>query len=298
MASDEGGGVQLAEQTPPAPARPGWLAKRSAVTKPSTETARATTPVALVQPLPEPSRPRPTTLGAWPRYLWLCLSDWWRGLYLGWGLLSSLVFHGTLLLILALIVFKANDKVGLLVNGAFSEFQDGDDFEVPLDTRLDTSFGDKTANAQFSAATVVDSDSMASVDDLLAGGAGDGDQVGDGESDLMKGIKAPEWAVVQGSFTVWTEPKDPMPRKPYDIIIQIKLPSTVKQYKLTDLSGFVEGTDGYRKLIKYKTTDRARVKEGIAQIAVRIPGGALLVKDVIDIRSRLLKEQQRIEIEF
>lgn len=52
-------------------------------------------------------------------------------------------------------------------------------------------------------------------------------------------------AVQRGSFTVWTNPKDPKPGQYYDVIIEVKLPSNVTNYRESDLTGCIIGTDNY-----------------------------------------------------
>ncbi|MDZ4686965.1 MAG: hypothetical protein SH850_17965, partial [Planctomycetaceae bacterium] len=111
-------------------------------------------------------------------------------------------------------------------------------------------------------------------------------------------VRVPDTAITKGSFTVWTEPKDPLPRQRYNIVIQVKVPKSVKQYRLRDLVGEVRGTDGFYKQIKYNSSDRKGVKDGIVQLQVAIPGAVQLIKDTIRIKSEMLKEEQTIEIVF
>ncbi len=135
-------------------------------------------------------------------------------------------------------------------------------------------------------------------------------------------LKAPAGARVvrKGSFSVWTVPKDPLPEEEYKIVIQIRLPDNVRRYRATDLSGEVEGTDGYRQKIPWDPrwkgrTDVAltirdgrmvRLRKGgflpisgrITQLVIRVPPAKRLVRDKIKIQSRLLKEQQLLEIVF
>ena len=124
-------------------------------------------------------------------------------------------------------------------------------------------------------------------------------------------------AVTKGSFTVWCTPENPLPGQRYDIIIEVKVPNRVKKYRLSDLKGEVTGTDGYRQLLPW---DRARpyatkiptddgmvrvrgnevidVKDNRVQLAVSVPGAARLIKDTIEIRSRILREEQTLELIF
>lgn len=108
--------------------------------------------------------------------------------------------------------------------------------------------------------------------------------------------------VTKGSFAAWTVPRDPSPGENYTIVILVKLPKRVKKYRLADLSGMVVGTDKYRQIIPdagmARVTKYLELKENVAQLKVRVPGAAALVKDTIQIRSKLLREKQKLEIVF
>lgn len=125
-------------------------------------------------------------------------------------------------------------------------------------------------------------------------------------------------AVTKGSFTAFTIPAAPQPRQAYSIVIEVKLPDDVKKYRVSDLSGKVKGTDGYEQKLPYdtrtpgasgypvpgggikrlETSTMLDVVKNKVQIVIRVPGGARLVKDVITIRSRRLKEDQELELIF
>ena len=290
--------------------RPAWLKPRRAVETPAAETwsgkaiDTAAIPRTSVPALPavEAAKQefvRPRTLGGWIAFLWNWVVDWWTGFYLGWGVSTSLLLHAAVLLVLAGIFFATEDKQGMIIGGTFDKVQDGEVLDPLVDSRLDTSFGDNTASLVFVPTSAVAEQSlMASAEDLLGGKDGEGQDAGDSEAAIAMNVKVPESAITKGSFTVWTEPEDPRPRMPYDIVIQIKLPEGSKQYRLNDLSGKVIGTDGYVKVIKYPSNERRGVKDGVAQVSIRIPGAAQLIRDVIEVRSRLLKEEQSIEIVF
>ena len=135
-------------------------------------------------------------------------------------------------------------------------------------------------------------------------------------------LQAPAGARVvrKGSFSVWTVPKDPLPFQEYKIVIQVRLPDLVRRYRATDLSGEVEGTDRYRQqipwdpkwkgrtdvaltvrkgqLVPLRKGDFLPVRDRIAQLVIRVPPAKRLVRDRIKIRSKLLKEQQVLEIVF
>jgi len=106
----------------------------------------------------------------------------------------------------------------------------------------------------------------------------------------------------KGSFSAWTVPNDPDPGQDYVIVVVVKLPTRVKKYRASDLSGIVVGTDGYRQAIPGPAYSRGKVylpmKDQMVQLKITVPGGASRVRDVVEIRSTMLKEKQRIELEF
>ena len=105
-------------------------------------------------------------------------------------------------------------------------------------------------------------------------------------------------AITKGSFTVWTVPEDPGPGHSYWIVIQVKHKKALVNYTRTDLSGTVVGTDNYRALIASHQPAKFQVKSNMARLALKIPGGAKLVKDVIKIKSSMLNEAQTVTITF
>lgn len=133
-------------------------------------------------------------------------------------------------------------------------------------------------------------------------------------------LKIPEagLAVTKGSFTAFTLPANPQPRQAYSIVIEIRLPDGEKVYRVTDLSGKVVGSDGYTQKLPYdsrtpgasgypvenggiKKLESRTVLDVVrnrVQIIIRVPGGAQLVRDVISVRSRKLKEEQELELVF
>lgn len=311
MSEAAAGQRQMTGKTGAAVERPAWFRQRRAGDSQSAQAAQtgasvdtAAIPRTSTPPLPaveaaKQTFVRPATLGGWLALLWKWIADWWTGFYLGWGVTTSLLLHATVLLILAGIFFATEDKVGMIIGGTFDKVQDGDVLDPLVDSRLDTSFGDNTASLVFvPTSAVAEQSMMASAENLLGGNNGEGQDAGDSEAAMAMNVKVPESAITKGSFTVWTDPEDPRPRMPYDIVIQIKLPEGSRQYRLNDLSGKVIGTDGYVKVIKYASNDRRGVKDGVAQISIRIPGAAQLIRDEIQVRSRLLKEEQTIEIVF
>ncbi|QDT56859.1 hypothetical protein Pan44_49190 [Caulifigura coniformis] len=163
----------------------------------------------------------------------------------------------------------------------------------------------------------------------LGGGRGDG--FGGGEGDGF--LRLPRGAVTAGSFAAWTVPqgidnngrrireRDGKPGEPgesplegevYFIVIRIKLPANRSTYSLSDLSGSVIGTDKYRQIIpegvfvlakdgrleKPSRTGKLDVKNRSIDIVMRVPGAEGLVKDTIELKSKLLNETQRMTLEF
>ncbi len=131
-------------------------------------------------------------------------------------------------------------------------------------------------------------------------------------------------AVQRGSFTVWTDPKDPAPGQFYDVIIEVKFASNITNYRESDLTGCIIGTDEYAyalgrgryagsgnfancsQLYAKSTSDFSqgyrkpsfKSGAGIAQLRIPIPGAEDLVRDRIEIRSTILNESQVVTIEF
>lgn len=132
-------------------------------------------------------------------------------------------------------------------------------------------------------------------------------------------LKAPDGAriVRKGSFSAWTVPADPVPEMEYRIVIQVRLPDGIRRYRARDLSGEVEGSDKYRqtipwdsrwpnvtltirngKLVPVRKSDFLPVRNRVAQLVIRVPPAKKLVRDKIRVQSRMLKEEQVLEIVF
>lgn len=105
-------------------------------------------------------------------------------------------------------------------------------------------------------------------------------------------------AVTEGSFSVWTEPSQPLADKPYRIIIQVRLPENIRQYDLSDLEGVVVGSDGYRKPIPGSLAGSLPIDNGYARFVVPIVSADTEVRDTVLIRSKLLKESQKLVLQF
>ena len=151
---------------------------------------------------------------------------------------------------------------------------------------------------------------------LATTGSEDSDAGDQGESPFFQ-IPETGLAVTKGSFTAWTDPPQPDPGQFYQIIIEMRLPDKVKHYRISDLSGVVTGSDGYRQVLpfdrnspgaarvtggsEYKTVRRnmtVNVTGTKLQLAIRVPGAERLVKDRIRIKSRRLREEQEMVLVF
>lgn len=143
---------------------------------------------------------------------------------------------------------------------------------------------------------------------------------GEADDDSFK-FRVPKsgFAVTKGSFTAWTVPEIPEPGQRYRIVIQVKLPDGITSYRLNDLTGRVTGTDGYSQTIPYdrdkqfavsytdedkkeviikSRTERVDVRNNKIQLVVIVPGAQRMVKDIIKLKSRRLREDHEISLVF
>lgn len=219
------------------------------------------------------------------------------------GLAVSLVVHALLLSVLAVIVFKdPSINRALDIFGIMGEPTD-DLSQIELDSSMPIDPGNDAAAVEFSDFSQIATSDKTSFNpsESLRGVPGTGTGSGEGGEGDGIGVAAPnipKYAVTKGSFSAWTDPKDPEPAKSYEIVIQFRLPPNVKSYKGSDLTGMVIGTDGYKQVIKFSRTESFPVQDGNIQVRIRVPGADRLVRDTIRIESKLLREKQMIEIEF
>ena len=151
-------------------------------------------------------------------------------------------------------------------------------------------------------------------------------------------ITPPENSVTKGSFTVWTEPKDPKPQQDYSIFIQATYSGNTTNVQRSDLTGCIQGTDNFAhkilantqinnssnifnsflnalnpKDVTCNTPDSSlstnylqyvRDQESFTSssnkstLRVEIPGALEFVRDTINVRSSILNESQTITIQF
>lgn len=128
-------------------------------------------------------------------------------------------------------------------------------------------------------------------------GSGSGEGTGEGTGHKFT-MPSGGNVVTEGNFTAWTVPADPKPNEDYSIIVQIKLPKRVKVYRSDDLSGTVVGTDRYRQDLPGLQPKFLQVKKNSVQVEIPVPRAAELVQDTIRIKSKMLKEEQELQIVF
>lgn len=252
----------------------------------------------------------------------------WLASFMATGYLFSILFHSTVLTIMAIVLvggMQGNDQLSTL---ATLDDKDNFAFSGPLDTRIEEEAGGKIT--EFNVMQPIknltgETESLKEIeaDVSVHLGKGDGEAEGDGSGNGGGKFKFKPMgnAVTAGSFTAWTVPKDPDLNEDYLIIIQVKLPYTFKskRYRATDLRGLVMGTDSHRQAIpwdvRWPNSTFTSTEEGdirpvdkggylplsnrSAQLIVKVPGSKIpATRDTIKIESRILKEKQTLEIEF
>lgn len=152
---------------------------------------------------------------------------------------------------------------------------------------------------------------------------------GTGDATVLSGgqMAQPKNAVVAGSFSVWPVPiigkiggapvlgeagTFPKRYQNYFVAIQIKLPPDQRTYRLTDLSGQLVGTDGWTQRIPAfayvkgpnniflptRGTRSLKIEDGVVQLFILVPGADAFVKDTINVKSNVLKEEQKLVLTF
>lgn len=239
------------------------------------------------------------------RNRWL---TWFTTFYIHWVVL---------LLLAAIIVHGPENTADLLLSAAFSVEEEPStapfEVTVPVPDPEPAPESAEEAIATEEAVSELDEEPLEINDDVLKElvpeGAKAADQSQAAETSEQKDVPpaaamtqhvdmSPATAVRQGSFSVWTEPPNPRPGDPYRIIIQVRLPEKTTRYAVTDLEGVVVGSDGYRKPIPGFARGELPVVDGYARFAVPIVSADSQVRDTVYIRSRLLRETQKLLIEF
>ena len=246
--------------------------------------------------------------------------DWLRGVAAeSYG--ASLIVHVVLLFCMSLYIMELyddNEAVSLTAsesNSLPTEFNEI--VALQLDTAGNAEETELPQNQTLPLQTDLVATSDAAIDLAKYAGNGDG-QDGEDSDGMLFAVPSGGQVVSAGSFSAWTVPKDPGPGEDYKIVIMVKVPEKRTLYPISDLSGEVIGTDGFSLEIPFgkfrerygtriqsrgrlnfpRRNDRVRVVEGNVQIVVDIPGASRLVKDTIKVKSRMLEEDQTLEIEF
>jgi len=236
--------------------------------------------------------------------IWLLIRHWLRtAMAAGYGI--SLLIHAVALLIMSFVVLSQIDFEESIISSISSD-DETSLFDEIVDVRMDMPEGDISLEKDLDSATNMDMADWA--DNPITTGVEDSIESlfeKDGAKGLGGGgFMAPPNSRIfkKGSFSAWTIPDDPEPGQDYVIVIVVKLPKRVKRYRASDLVGLVVGTDGYRQAVPGPQYSRGTVylpmKDHMAKLVVKVPGGASRVRDVINIRSKTLKEKQKIELEF
>jgi|GEM_PF-308254 hypothetical protein len=250
----------------------------------------------------------------------------WQAMLMGWltdgtagSFGASVAVHTIIAVALAIVVKESLDKnesISMTLSEADTMPIHFDEIE---DISVDLAGGSEVQVPQFQDVPLtVDSALNSEVASELMSLAGSGEGDGGDEGFGFK-FKMPDGgkAVSAGSFSAWTVPEDPKPGQDYMIVIRIKTPERSRTYRITDLSGELVGTDGYRlgipidrshpdktvtekggRLVPVRSSDKLRVVKGHVQIMVKVPGAPSLVRDMIELRSKMLKEEQKLEIVF
>lgn len=253
----------------------------------------------------------------------------------GAGYAISFLVHAVLLVLLAIPVFNSFEGDEGFTTLVDNPADDQVTFDAPLDTlvaspeeassseKFETKLFDPTSSYQQSIPQLqVDTDMSVKKE---GDGTGADGTFGGGR------IAEPENAIKVGSFSVWPWPilsgrrplngeirhgtpgEAPKARQDYSIVIRIKVPENKKFVRLSDYSGSVVGTDGYTQkipddayyfrasgqLVKARANHRMPVIDGTAEILIKVPGAAFAeIKDTIKVYSRILDEEQEIELTF
>jgi len=318
--------------------RPAWLTPKgrsgdagvepTASAVPASPAARAAKPAPRrkgkkgAEPLiPIVAKDEPEEVLPWPERI----KQWVVGFAaMGYGL--SLIVHVVLMMALSLIITAPK-----LLNRPASLTAMQDD---GLDTRIvDIGMGEEEeAGGAPDAPTVIETAQVTAALDALkdqevvmepdfpsdivngaqapvqpTGPAGKGNGTGGAEGD-GKGLFTTKpgggKVVTKGRFSAWTKPEDPMPGQPYRIYIQIELPSKIVRLPKGDLAGSnMVGTDRFQidiaeGLKNRHPGTRLRANGKQVQVEVFVPGASADVRDTIFIKSKLLNEEQTIELVF
>ena len=258
--------------------------------------------------------------------------DWkkdWKKIAIAWlistascGYGVSFIFHTVLLVGLSAIVYSSmddNQSITTIITDADAM---PIEFTEIMDVTVEPAGSSENQLPQLTKIPITNAEAeiSSSLLDSTASNAGNNGEGGDTDEGFGFMFSMPQGGKVvsRGSFSAWTVPEDPEPRKDYMIVIRVKLPEKTKLYRISDLSGKVEGSDFYEQylpfdpnrkdlaarselggqIVKLRTSSRLRVIKNHVQIMIPVKGGDQQIRDTIHIKSRMLKEEQKLEIEF
>jgi len=238
----------------------------------------------------------------------------------GYG--ASLIFHSVLLVGLSAIVYQSMDD-NLSVTTIIT---DADampiEFTEIMDLTVEPAGSSENQLPQLTKIPITNAEAeiSSSLLDSTASNAGNNGEGGDTDEGFGFMFSMPQGGKVvsRGSFSAWTVPEYPEPLEEYMIVIRIKLPEKTRLYRISDLSGKVEGSDFYEQylpfdpnrkdlgarserggqIVRLRTSSRLRVIRNHVQIMIPVKGGDKQIRDTIHIKSRMLGEDQKLEIEF
>lgn len=252
----------------------------------------------------------------------------------GAGLALSFVIHALLLALLAIPVIRhlQNDT------GFTTVVQEASDdlmvFDAPVDTQIPLPAVESAGGEEWQSRLLDPITEQAPViPDLQLSDSNStaGQAVAASTGNDAGGIRIadPKTAIKAGNFSVWTwpivaapargrtvhgKPGDaPKALQDYHIVIRVKMPEGKRTVSLSDFSGMVVGTDGYRQkipedawyftsngdLVRARTGRNLPVINGTAELLIRVPGAAsAFIKDAIRVHSRTLNEEQTVELVF
>ncbi|MCA9039361.1 MAG: hypothetical protein KDA65_03335 [Planctomycetaceae bacterium] len=218
----------------------------------------------------------------------------------------SLLAHSLILLILSLLVihhYQTKKKNSPLLAG---ETEEVSLIEEQIDTRTDFLKGAERELQLMQPVMETSEESEILIPEVQTDSFIQPESKGSGEEVSIEGLPFSKPTagnvITKGNFSAWTVPADPAPFQSYLIIVQVKLPKSLKKYERGDLSGEVLGTDGYWQSItvlnEYDRQQLLPLQEGVAQLVIAVPGAYELVEDRINIKSARLNEEQTLKIEF
>lgn len=256
----------------------------------------------------------------------------------GSSLLISVVFHLVLCLILAIPLMSGGIQDDALVTTIRDADESTDNFQIGAIIEAPQLNEQKSMTADELLAPRPDEQApflpIPENAKTAEAAAAPGDQNGDDLAELAGAVggyllREPDNAVKAGRFAVFSRPiiKDAIGNRPaeygepgdaplagmnYFIVIQIRVGEQRKTYPVGDLIGNVIGTDGYRqqfpkfvfyldesgnpqKVVRGKPI---KVVQGVVQLLMEVPGAAAEVRDNVYLKSKMLKEEQNLQLIF